>query len=414
MTETDIYLIASLLSFFIYNFYILRYATKILSHSIESNILKLLFTSLNTILIYVVYQLHLPHYLVYMGCLLVLMIEFKTISEASFKQIWAGASIFIMHISMVHLVVSYIVGVNSGIYPYATVEIPRYRYESLFITCVILIVVLLLLEVGMEKAQIIALSDIKRLTSSDQYSYMLAIFATAVVITNSIFAQLFLSRYYYVEQAILLAAMTVFSIVMFYYIFIYTIHFVRMVVYKRYTDAIREEHRAVSQVKDKLQSKIDRDELTNLYNKKYILSIIDNYCAAARTDFGVIFIDVNGLKHINDTLGHSAGDKLLIQIANAVSMSLREEDVVARISGDEFLVVINEADQSIMETVVYRIETNIDMYNSFSSHLVSASLGWVIVDKDLLEAGTAVIIEKADAEMFKNKAEFYRDRGEFR
>ncbi len=85
-----------------------------------------------------------------------------------------------------------------------------------------------------------------------------------------------------------------------------------------------------------------RDGLTRAFNKKYFLTRLDTELAYARrhrTNLSLIMLDVDHFKRVNDTLGHLAGDAVLVAVAQAVMRTLRAEDVFARYGGEEFAVI---------------------------------------------------------------------------
>ena len=83
------------------------------------------------------------------------------------------------------------------------------------------------------------------------------------------------------------------------------------------------------------------DELTHLPNRRYIMSYLERATdEKTGKDFVLLNIDLNGFKAVNDSFGHDAGDQLLKHIARFLRESVRKNDVVARIGGDEFLVVL--------------------------------------------------------------------------
>lgn len=100
------------------------------------------------------------------------------------------------------------------------------------------------------------------------------------------------------------------------------------------------------------------DELTGLYNRRYMRDELSRMTArAARRDlpFAIISLDVDGLKTVNDERGHQAGDALLRGIADALRSVLRTEDIAVRTGGDEFLVLLPDADRGEAVKVAYRI-----------------------------------------------------------
>ena len=86
------------------------------------------------------------------------------------------------------------------------------------------------------------------------------------------------------------------------------------------------------------------DALTGLPNRRKLLAAVD--ALAARPDIGtykvaLLYLDVDGFKHVNDALGHSAGDAFLLRIASWLSEVVRREDMLARVGGDEFVVLLS-------------------------------------------------------------------------
>ena len=104
------------------------------------------------------------------------------------------------------------------------------------------------------------------------------------------------------------------------------------------------------------------DELTGLYNRHYMRDELRRMTAhASRHDgsFAVISLDVDGLKAVNDSLGHQAGDALLRGIADGLRAVLRAEDVPVRTGGDEFVVLLPDADRGEAVKVAYRIRQRV-------------------------------------------------------
>ena len=101
-----------------------------------------------------------------------------------------------------------------------------------------------------------------------------------------------------------------------------------------------------------------RDSLTGLPNRVLLTERMEQTIAVARREkqgFGVLFIDLDRFKSINDTLGHSFGDMVLVQVAKRVNNCLRPYDTMARIGGDEFVVILHQADVHTCEVVGQRI-----------------------------------------------------------
>ncbi|MEZ0537676.1 HD domain-containing phosphohydrolase [Caldicellulosiruptoraceae bacterium PP1] len=155
------------------------------------------------------------------------------------------------------------------------------------------------------------------------------------------------------------------------------------------------------------QKKLDymakHDSLTGLYNYNYF-----NYLLKIKNKFnypvGLIVFDLNGLKLINDTLGHSFGDLLLKEFANILFKSKKREDLAIRIGGDEFLLILQNVNSIILEEVKNKILQNISNFNQQSKTnmlVLSVALGFSIVENNKKSVTDA--LKEADENMYKDK-----------
>ncbi|QEK12787.1 diguanylate cyclase [Crassaminicella thermophila] len=160
----------------------------------------------------------------------------------------------------------------------------------------------------------------------------------------------------------------------------------------------------VKNYEKKLEHMSMYDTLTGLYNYNYFNKELDKYEKNNFDSIAIIMCDLNGLKFVNDTLGHKYGDILLKSFADILKKSVREKDVVARIGGDEFSVILTETNKEKIENIVKRIYANIEEYNNSLDNKMlklSVAIGFSITDnrKKKIEE----VIKEADDIMYRNK-----------
>ena len=148
------------------------------------------------------------------------------------------------------------------------------------------------------------------------------------------------------------------------------------------------------------------DELTGLYNRRRFF-ILTEQClkGAIRTKKRplLLFIDMDDLKWINDHYGHNEGDQALIDFANILKKTFRESDIIARIGGDEFVILSETADEN-GEIMMTRLDENIRDHNAKASqrYRLSISMGAARFDPEH-PVSIDELLSKADALMYAQK-----------
>jgi len=145
------------------------------------------------------------------------------------------------------------------------------------------------------------------------------------------------------------------------------------------------------------------DILTDLYNRNFFEEEISRLNTRRQYPVSIVIADINGLKFVNDTFGHSQGDKLLKDIAKILRSVSRKEDAVSRIGGDEFAIILPQSDENIARTFCNRVGNECKEYNRKSIHKpkLSIALGFVTQSGQYKSIDEA--LKKADESMYAEK-----------
>ncbi len=149
------------------------------------------------------------------------------------------------------------------------------------------------------------------------------------------------------------------------------------------------------------------DAFTGTYNRRAGLALLDKLVPQdnrRKSKISLCFLDINGLKEVNDTLGHEIGDELILTIVNVIKQIIRETDFIIRIGGDEFIIVFINISIAEAEGVWKRILDKFELINQTRNkpYIVSASHG--IIEYDTIdENGIEGLIKRADEKMYAEK-----------
>jgi diguanylate cyclase (GGDEF)-like protein len=179
---------------------------------------------------------------------------------------------------------------------------------------------------------------------------------------------------------------------------------------QKLAEHVEELNKSVVELKEaetEIRNLSMQDELTGLYNRRGFLVLSEQHRKTARRagkSFSLIYGDMDGLKQINDTYGHHAGSEAIRQIAEIFKQSFRASDIIARIGGDEFTILISDATSGNLSIPLDRLQENLSSYNSQNPHPynLALSIGSICVDSDD-DSSIEELLEKADESMYENK-----------
>jgi diguanylate cyclase (GGDEF)-like protein len=149
------------------------------------------------------------------------------------------------------------------------------------------------------------------------------------------------------------------------------------------------------------------DDLTGLNNRRGFLALGEHHVRVANRSgvpFLVAFVDLDNMKQINDRFGHQEGNRTLVEAANVLRDSCRRSDVLSRIGGDEFAILIADGDKNCADVVHRRIQQKLDSGNANPGRRYALSLSVGIVSASVTErADLEQLLHQADALMYAQK-----------
>jgi diguanylate cyclase (GGDEF)-like protein/PAS domain S-box-containing protein len=162
--------------------------------------------------------------------------------------------------------------------------------------------------------------------------------------------------------------------------------------------------------KRKKQQRIEflsfRDSLTGLYNRRFFEEELKRMNVKRNLPISLVIADVNGLKLANDAFGHAAGDMLLQKAAKIMKRECRADDVIARIGGDEFVILLPKTDYEQASLIVKRMNENMAKEKMLgngmpSSFILSISFGWDTKHNE--REDMAAVFKRAEDNMYRRK-----------
>ena len=173
-------------------------------------------------------------------------------------------------------------------------------------------------------------------------------------------------------------------------------------VYITFQDIIYRKEREAN-----LQNQANKDPLTLVWNRHYFEKVVPERiadCIQNVRNFSLLLIDADKFKKVNDTYGHKTGDKVLMELAEICRSSLREDDIVARFGGEEFIIFLNDTDTRSAQHVAERLRQNIAQTEIKSEEgetiKVTVSIGVVSSEKT---ASLELLLRQVDDAMYLAK-----------
>jgi diguanylate cyclase (GGDEF)-like protein/PAS domain S-box-containing protein len=142
------------------------------------------------------------------------------------------------------------------------------------------------------------------------------------------------------------------------------------------------------------------DQLTGLYNRRFFEAEFERLNTERFMPISLIMADVNGLKLINDAFGHKSGDELLKMMASVLKLHCRESEIIARLSGDEFVLLLPNTSEDVANMIVARLKVALHR-KTFKNIEFSMSFG--SGSKTSVEASNKTLFKQVEDQMYRNK-----------
>lgn len=148
------------------------------------------------------------------------------------------------------------------------------------------------------------------------------------------------------------------------------------------------------------------DELSGLYNRRYLKAVLAKRKNTDANSLYGIMMDVNDFKFINDSFGHSMGDKAISTMGNILFKSIPDAGIAIRYAGDEFIVLLTDADKSCVLATINEINKNISRFNDSKAEPfeLSVSMGYAEFGKD---DNAEVFLRNMDDKMYEEKRRYH-------
>lgn len=332
----------------------------------------------------------------------IVTVEFLFFLKGKILQSLFSSGYIMVHTSSICMICSSLHAFFLHKLPYEIYNTPNLQFINIGIIFSVVLLVLFI------EWKMIPGEGVKKVSSSTIYAMMISIIEVYIVFYSAIDFMLVLTNQYFSNLYVTGVSTSILTMILFYILLLYSINSAKLIEYKNKTLELENTKNENLKYQETLKDKIIKDGLTSCYNRNFIMNVLQNNFECGIADFMVIFLDLNGLKYVNDNFGHNVGDKYISGVSQAMLSAVRSGDYVSRIGGDEFLIVLMNLKENEANAIIKRIDQNIKYLDEMTEeYKVAISKGHVYVDSEMLKIGISKIIQLADQKMFQEKKKYY-------
>ncbi len=398
----------SLITFIVYfthNFYTILFVSDSLSFDNIKKPIIVIFSIVNTFTIFIAHFLGLHYYSLLIPLFFVYTLEFLFISKLRFRKSIFTSTAIILNLFTINLFVLVIAATTQNLTLNQVYADDTFLYQSLLISSFILLVM------QYKNSAVSSSQKFSQVANSNVYATIMSFVSIALFLFLAIDSYIIMDIIFTPALFVSSISTLCFILIMYYCLFYFNISLTQLHPFKRKADEVRKLHEKVISKKIETEFKLYTDDLTKLYNRRFIFAKLDELCASSDVEFSIMFLDLASLKYVNDNYGHKTGDQYIIDISNILRQALREEDLSARIGGDEFLVLLFDANGINLEHIVRRIKDLILIKSKEKSHIFHANIGYLTFDTTNKNQTRAELMNKVDDLMNLDKSLFYKKGG---
>lgn len=393
----NIQILALLAFMLIYNCLMFKLCSKL--YLVKNSIKKtyLLTSIINCSFLYLSLQYKFNIGIMQILCLIILFFEMKFIyKESAIKNFFAAISFCVNIFSVYYIVISIHALYTSYSINYI-INNELMLLSCISITLIISSICLFLIQF------IFDIRSLNLIKTSKSNLIFLNIINTCLFVYMSIVIQIYCLNHNYPNIELLLLKVGIFTIIGYIISLMFAIVYSKIQLFENLSNEIEMKIDIKKETELKLKDMAYIDSMTGFYKRSYAMEYLENLIINNQTSFSIGYIDIDGLKQVNDMFGHNEGDSYILSVSNIIHNVFKNE-IIARIGGDEFLIIMSGKDQFDAEKMLKNSFDAIAIYSLsyIKNYTMSISYG-VYEVKCPTSLNIDQIINLADNKMYEFK-----------